>query len=175
MRTLVLGGARSGKSGIAESLVGDGDCVYVATARPFDQAFDADFQARIARHVERRPSHWRTEDKTDLCECLSQHASGTMLVDDLATWLTARIDAAQGWDDPRALLAGLEQELVQALDAATGDVIIVSAEVGMSIVPEHPSARAFRDCLGTLNQAVAEVCEEVLLVVAGQKLKLKPA
>ncbi|AZA08892.1 bifunctional adenosylcobinamide kinase/adenosylcobinamide-phosphate guanylyltransferase [Corynebacterium pseudopelargi] len=175
MRTLVLGGARSGKSGVAESLVGDGNCVYVATARPFGDSFDADFRARIARHVARRPSHWRTEDQRDLCQCLLQQRQGTLLVDDLATWLSARIDAADGWDDPRALLEGLEQELIQALEAATADVIIVSAEVGMSIVPEHPSARAFRDCLGTLNQAVAEVCEEVLLVVAGQRLKLKSA
>lgn len=173
MRTLILGGARSGKSGVAESLVGGADCVYVATARPFGNEFDPDFQARIATHQQRRPAHWRTEDQQDLCLCLSQHRSGVMLVDDLATWLTARIDAAGAWDEPMALLPSLEAELETALLSATADVIIVSAEVGMSVIPEHPSARAFRDALGTLNQLLATLSDRVLLVVAGQTLELK--
>ncbi|AZA11803.1 bifunctional adenosylcobinamide kinase/adenosylcobinamide-phosphate guanylyltransferase [Corynebacterium gerontici] len=173
MRTLILGGARSGKSGVAESLVGDADCVYVATARPFGKEFDADFKARIASHRQRRPSHWTTEDQRDLCECLAQHSTGILLVDDLATWLTARIDAANAWDSPMALLPSLERELCEALAAASADVIMVSAEVGMSVIPEHPSARAFRDALGSLNQMVAGQSDRVLLVIAGQTLELK--
>lgn len=78
MRTLVLGGARSGKSAFAEALVGAGSCRYIATARPYgDGDFDADFQRRISQHVQRRPSHWATEDRADLCEVFSPSICGS--------------------------------------------------------------------------------------------------
>lgn len=193
MHTLILGGARSGKSAFAEQLFPT-DCVYVATARPWRGEFDADFQQRIALHQQRRPSNWYTEDTYDLLEVLNRRngnpadpASGItqapvgygetapLLIDDLGTWLTARIDQAECWDNPHNFSASLATELVAALQHNRDrTIVLVSPEVGMGVIPEHPTARAFRDCLGSLNAAVAAVCDQVQLVIAGQPLQIKP-
>lgn len=178
MRTLVLGGARSGKSAVAEQLVaGRPDVTYVATARPFPG--DEDFAERIARHRERRPATWCTEDQRDLIEVLqtatAEPTSPAILADDLGTWITVAIDAAKAWDQPRGTIGPRCSELVAAVERfpATGDLVLVSPEVGMSVVPEHRAGRLFRDELGALNAAIADACDRVMLVVAGQQLRLK--
>ncbi|WP_231129864.1 bifunctional adenosylcobinamide kinase/adenosylcobinamide-phosphate guanylyltransferase [Corynebacterium xerosis] len=127
MRTLVLGGARSGKSAWAESLF-DGhrpsgspqDPVavdYVATARPWPGAdgFDADFAARIAGHRDRRPAHWRTVDDVDAVEALRRPRSPHVLLDDVGTWLTGIFDREGLWDSPRGSVAPWTDELVAAV------------------------------------------------------------
>ncbi|WP_240452562.1 bifunctional adenosylcobinamide kinase/adenosylcobinamide-phosphate guanylyltransferase [Corynebacterium xerosis] len=127
MRTLVLGGARSGKSAWAESLF-DGhrpsgspqDSVavdYVATARPWPGAddFDADFAARIAGHRERRPAHWRTVEDVDAVEALRRPLSPHVLLDDVGTWLTGVFDCEDLWDSPRGSVAPWTDELVAAV------------------------------------------------------------
>lgn len=165
--TLVLGGARSGKSRLAEQLVeGSGrDPVYVATAT----AGDGEMTDRIARHRERRGERWRTvEEPVDLCGVLQDSASAdnAVLVDCLTLWLTnlmlrdADIDSEIG-------------RLVNLLPTLSGPVVLVSNEVGLGIVPENAMARAFRDHAGRLHQAVAGEAEQVLFVAAGLPLTLK--
>ncbi len=176
MITLVLGGARSGKSVFAERLAAQrasrpDTVTYVATARPFISP-DPDFDERIRAHRARRPSPWHTEDEEDLVPYLA-HPSGLSLVDDLGTWLTHRFDVTS-WDEPPQQAI---DELIAALTAlpSTSDIILVSPEVGLSVVPEHRSARLFRDTCGLMNSRVAECAHEVFFVAAGLPLKLKPA
>ncbi len=173
MRILVLGGARSGKSAFAEELVGESACQYVATARPWPG--DEDFANRIAEHRNRRPAHWHTEDSRDAIEVLRTPPTATVLVDDLGTWLTHLIDSHAGWERPRGAVDTHIQELVTAIAnyPTDRDVIIVSPEVGMGVIPEHRAGRLFRDELGRLNAEVATVCDQVVLVIAGQQLVLK--
>ncbi|MFE6864469.1 nicotinate-nucleotide--dimethylbenzimidazole phosphoribosyltransferase [Nocardia sp. NPDC057668] len=178
LRTLVLGGARSGKSALAEQLAEaaagaagrDGAVRYIATAVP--DPGDRDFLERIAAHRARRPGHW-TVVEGDPIAALGTPAAAT-LIDDLGTWLTARVDARAAWGSPRGTLAPDFDALVAAVTAYEHPLVIVSPEVGLSVVPSSPSGRLFRDELGTLNQLLAAVCDEVYLVVAGQPLRLKP-
>lgn len=179
MKTLVLGGARSGKSQIAEDLVGVGDCLYIATARPYKGTrFDADFQSRIAAHAARRPADWEVDDTTPLIDALQRHTTTakagtpTVLVDDLGTWVTHLLDQV-GWDSPRGALDQEFTALTNAVANFPGDIVLVSPEVGMGVIPEHRAGRLFRDEIGTLNSMIAAVCDRVLLVVAGQALELK--
>ncbi len=170
-RTLVLGGTRSGKSGYAEGLFGTGDPVrYAATARrvPGDEEWDA----RIAAHRLRRPPDWITVEGPDLVAELAR--PGPLLVDDLATWLTGVFDDASAWTAPHApSVDDATRALVDAVRGAAGRVVLVSAEVGLGVVPESRSGRRFRDGLGSLNAELAAVCEEVVLVVAGLPLRLR--
>jgi len=157
--TLVLGGARSGKSELAEALVGDGDVVYVATG----EATDDDMSARIAAHKLRRPPSWETvECGADLAGALTAIASDRpVLVDSLGTWV-ARVEgfAADG------------ATLAEVLRARTGATVVVSEEVGLGVHPETDVGRRWRDALGDVNRAVADVADEVLLVVAGRSIRL---
>lgn len=155
--TLVLGGARSGKSELAESLVGD-SAVYVATAVVGD---DADLAARVALHVGRRPGGWSTLETLDLPAALATHAGSTMLIDSLGTWVAAAPDFAPDID-----------RVTAALRTHTGDVVLVSDEVGMGVHPETEVGRRFRDALGTVNRRVADVADRVVLVVAGRVIEL---
>lgn len=173
MRVLVTGGVRSGKSRHAESLLGAEDRVtYVAAGPRYD---DADWAARIAAHQDRRPATWRTEETQDVAGVLAR-ASGPVLVDCLGTWLTAVVDAAGLWDAPvgevEAHVLDWVAGLTGALAAATVPVVLVTNEVGLGVVPVERSGRLFRDLLGTINQRVAEACDEVHLVVAGRVLRL---
>ncbi|MCZ9329068.1 bifunctional adenosylcobinamide kinase/adenosylcobinamide-phosphate guanylyltransferase [Nocardia farcinica] len=173
-RTLVLGGARSGKSAFAERLAGESATVrYLATA-VLDPA-DTDFADRVAGHRARRPAHWTTVDSADPATVLTAEPGfpGATLVDDLGTWLTARIDALDAWDAPRGTVAPAADALVAAVRDYPGRLVIVSPEVGMGVVPATRSGRLFRDEIGALNQALAAVCEEAYLVVAGLPLRLK--
>ncbi|MBA8825587.1 adenosylcobinamide kinase/adenosylcobinamide-phosphate guanylyltransferase [Saccharopolyspora lacisalsi] len=179
-RTLVLGGARSGKSAHAEGLLSAEEPVtYVATSRPAPD--DAEWTERIAAHVARRPRGWRTVEAgepDDLRTTLSA-ATGTdpaLLVDDLATWLTGALDDAVAWErDPAALevVSERREALVGAVADCSARLVLVSAEVGLGIVPSTRSGRLFRDELGALNASLAESCDEVLLLVAGVPLRLR--
>ncbi|GAB3204593.1 hypothetical protein GCM10027262_06410 [Nocardia tengchongensis] len=170
MRTLVLGGARSGKSAYAEQLVASEAVRYVATAVA-DPA-DADFAERIAAHRARRPADW-TVVEGDPVAALAEPAPAT-LIDDLGTWLTGRIDARAAWESPRGIVGPDVDALVTAVAGYAQRLIIVSPEVGFGVIPATASGRLFRDELGTLNQRLADVCDEVFLVVAGQPVRVKP-
>ncbi|MFC7428153.1 nicotinate-nucleotide--dimethylbenzimidazole phosphoribosyltransferase [Nocardia tengchongensis] len=170
LRTLVLGGARSGKSAYAEQLVASEAVRYVATAVA-DPA-DADFAERIAAHRARRPADW-TVVEGDPVAALAEPAPAT-LIDDLGTWLTGRIDARAAWESPRGIVGPDVDALVTAVAGYAQRLIIVSPEVGFGVIPATASGRLFRDELGTLNQRLADVCDEVFLVVAGQPVRVKP-
>ncbi|MET7770306.1 bifunctional adenosylcobinamide kinase/adenosylcobinamide-phosphate guanylyltransferase [Nocardia sp. NPDC005366] len=171
-RTLVLGGARSGKSAYAETLAAAAGSVrYLATSVP-DPA-DLDFAARIAVHRERRPPEWLVVESVDPATVLADPADGATLIDDIGTWLTARIDARAAWDCPRGTIGPDVDELVAAVSAYPGRLVIVSPEVGMGVIPATRSGRLFRDEIGAVNQRLAAVCDEAFLVVAGLPLRLK--
>lgn len=174
-RTLVLGGARSGKSGYAEGLLpSTAPVTYVATARR--DRTDTEWEARIARHIDRRPRAWRTveTEPDDLAQLIAGH-DGLLLVDDLATWLTGVLDMTAAWEGgPDALAeAGRHVDgLVAAVTGCAARLVLVSAEVGLGVVPETRSGRLFRDELGDCNARLAQVCDEVLLLVAGIPVQL---
>jgi adenosylcobinamide kinase/adenosylcobinamide-phosphate guanylyltransferase len=165
---LVTGGARSGKSVLAERLaLGFGDAaVYIATA----EAGDAEMAARIAAHRARRGGGWRTvEAPRDLVGALADTDGGPpRLVDCLTLWLSNLMLAGTDW-------RGEAGALVAAIGRQASPLVIVTNEVGAGIVPENPLARAYRDAAGELNQAVAAAVDEVYLTVSGQPLRLKPA
>lgn len=163
MIVLVLGGTRSGKSRVAESIAESlGSAVtYVATAAVNPD--DEDHAARVAAHQARRPAHWSTvecEEPDDL-PCLLFEVEGVVLVDSLGTWVAHHVDLAVEAD-------GLLDALAQRTDPA----VIVSEEVGLSVHAPTELGRRFADELGMLNQQIAAVAERVLLVVAGRTLEL---
>ncbi|NNG04628.1 MAG: bifunctional adenosylcobinamide kinase/adenosylcobinamide-phosphate guanylyltransferase [Inquilinus sp.] len=165
--TLVLGGARSGKSGYAEALVESraGAFLYLATAT----AGDAEMAERIARHRERRGPRWATvEEPLALVETVRRLAGPgrTVLVDCLTLWLSNLMAAERDIDREIA-------DLAAALPTLAGPVVLVSNEVGQGIVPDNPLARAFRDNAGRLNQAVAAMVPGVVFMAAGLPLILK--
>ncbi|WP_435810273.1 bifunctional adenosylcobinamide kinase/adenosylcobinamide-phosphate guanylyltransferase, partial [Streptomyces seoulensis] len=176
-RTLVLGGARSGKSVEAERrLESFPDVVYAATGGT--RAGDREWADRVAAHRERRPGSWRTAETTDLVPLLAEDGP-PLLIDCLSLWLTDVMDAVGAWDDAqwadggeKALRARVD-ELTRAVRATPRTVVAVSNEVGSGIVPATPSGRRYRDELGRLNTAFAAECEQVVLVVAGQALVLR--
>jgi len=174
VKTLVLGGIRSGKSAVAETHLAAAPSVTYIACGP--RADDADWAARIAAHQARRPAAWVTVETTELSGILP-HLAGPALVDCLGTWLTARLDALGAWEAPREAwadaLAAEVDALAAAVTAARHDVVLVSNEVGFTLVSEHRSGRIFADWLGITNQAVAAVCDRVDLVVAGQVLTVK--
>jgi adenosylcobinamide kinase/adenosylcobinamide-phosphate guanylyltransferase len=171
---LVLGGARSGKSGYAESLLAAADAVdYVATS--VADPDDAEWAARIARHRHRRPAHWSTTETTDLCAVLGADRPAA-LIDSVTAWLAATMDRVGMWQGRPAAAAelGAAVDAVLASWAGSGrTVVAVSDEVGLGVVPESASGRAFRDALGLLNQGLAAAADEVYLVAAGLPLRLK--
>ncbi|MCX5378756.1 bifunctional adenosylcobinamide kinase/adenosylcobinamide-phosphate guanylyltransferase [Streptomyces sp. NBC_00091] len=176
-RTLVLGGARSGKSFEAERrLAAFPEVIYVATGGTREG--DAEWAQRVGLHRERRPATWRTLETCELVPLLEQ-AGPPLLIDCLALWLTDAMDRAGAWDDAvwaaggRKELRERMEDLVAAVRACRRPVVLVSNEVGAGVVPATASGRRFRDELGRLNSRVAGECEHVLLVVAGQALVLK--
>jgi adenosylcobinamide kinase / adenosylcobinamide-phosphate guanylyltransferase len=164
--TLVLGGAASGKSAWAEQLVLQTllQPVYMATA----QAWDAEMQAKIARHRDMRGSGWQTvEAPLDLCPALNAaNADQTVLLDCATLWLSNHLLAE---DDLEAQTA----DLLAALDRCAACVVVVSNEVGAGIVPENALARRFRQAQGELNQRLAAQAGLVVAVMAGLPLVLK--
>ncbi|WP_327114421.1 bifunctional adenosylcobinamide kinase/adenosylcobinamide-phosphate guanylyltransferase [Nocardia sp. NBC_01730] len=177
-RILILGGARSGKSVFAEELAANagGPVRYLATAVP-DPA-DRDFAERIAKHRSRRPGSWSTVESTDPATVLTEptvpsNLPDVTLIDDIGTWLTARIDAREAWDAPRGTISSDTDALVAAVAAYPFHLVIVTPEVGMGVIPATRSGRLFRDEIGSLNQRLAQVCDEAYFVVAGLPLRLK--
>jgi adenosylcobinamide kinase/adenosylcobinamide-phosphate guanylyltransferase len=166
---LVTGGVRSGKSRHAEGLLAAHPAVtYVAPGPVHD---DADWAERVAAHRSRRPATWTTLETGDLAGALS--TPGPVLVDCLGTWLTRLVDDAALWEAPSALVsAHVAEHLALAVAALGEEVVLVTNEVGLGVVPEHRSGRLFRDLLGGVNQAFGEACDEVHLVVAGRVLRL---
>jgi adenosylcobinamide kinase/adenosylcobinamide-phosphate guanylyltransferase len=164
--TLVLGGARSGKSHYAEWLIATSPkpWVYIATA----EAKDSEMAARIAAHQARRDAGWQTiEAPHELPEALAAApAEAAVLVDCLTLWLSNLMLGAFNID---AMTAKLEQ----ALAAREGPTVFVSNEVGLGIVPDNALARQFRDAQGTLNQRVAARAERVIMMVAGIAVAVK--
>ena len=147
---------------------------YLATARR--RPGDAEWDARIAAHRARRPAGWATVEEPDVPALLRAAEPGVpLLVDDLATWLTNVLDDAQAWDraDVPPIVGECVAELVTAVAECPGRVVLVSAEVGLGVVPSTRAGRVFRDELGAVNAALAAVCDEVWLLVAGLPLRLK--
>ena len=163
---LITGGARSGKSGIAETMALSlgRPAVYIATA----EAHDAEMAARIAEHQARRGAEWRTHaESRDLVGALeATDGHGPRLVDCLTLWLTNLMLAGEDW-------RAAARALVAALPGQRDPVVIVTNEVGSGIFPDNALAREFRDAAGLLNQWVAAVADEVHLAVAGLPLKVK--
>lgn len=176
-RTLLLGGARSGKSVEAERrLAGEPAVTYVATGGT--RAGDAEWATRVADHRARRPAGWRTVETVDVAGVL-RTVRGPVLVDCLALWLTAVLDECGGWDDTawagggEAAVAARVDDLLDAWRTTAARVIAVSNEVGSGVVPGTAAGRRFRDELGRLNARLAAESDEVTLVVAGLPLALR--
>ena len=164
MIALVLGGARSGKSSVAERLCGTGPVTYVATG--LLAADDPDFAARIAAHRARRPPEWATVETGagEVVRAVSAVDPGTtVLVDSLTTWVAGAPGFTVDVDG-----------LCDALTARGGPAVVVSDEVGLGVHPSTEAGRLFRDRLGEVNRRVADVADRVLLVVAGRILALEP-
>lgn len=173
MKTLVLGGARSGKSAYAERLAIESDLpvTYIATA----QVYDPEFAKRISHHQQRRPVHWAlVEEPFFLADTLTKHAKpeSCLLVDCLTLWIAQWIcedctpPQDKSWESERQMMLDLLQDL-------PGELVLVSNEVGMGIVPLGEINRNFQDEQGRLNQAVAKVCDKVVFMAAGLPLALK--
>jgi adenosylcobinamide kinase / adenosylcobinamide-phosphate guanylyltransferase len=174
VRTLVLGGIRSGKSqwaerAIAESTVAGQPVRYLATGAAPDG--DSEWSARIAAHRARRPSHWSTVETVDLPTQLRSGAASPTLVDDIGGWLTAVMDRSGAWATG-SVVADVD-ELIDAVGAFGSPLALVSPEVGLTVVPPTAAGRRFADELGGLNQRLAGLCDRVVLVVAGQPLTVK--
>ena len=184
MRELILGGARSGKSRLAESRVAAFEqvglqVVYIATA----EALDEEMAARVHHHQANRPAHWLTvEEPLHLGRALEEQAAPDrcLLVDCLTLWLSALLFKGEGgaqleagspltcerfWTERKALLG--------ILPKLPGEIVMVSNEIGSGVVPENRLARRFADEQGRLNQDVAALCERVTLSVAGLPLSLR--
>ncbi len=164
---LIIGGARSGKSAHASKLAEASSkrCVFIATA----EAFDDEMTERIARHKADRGASWKTvEAPLALHDAIEAHANATnvCLVDCLTLWLSNLMHADCDIEVETDLL-------VKGLQQAKGRVILVSNEVGMGLVPEHPLGRRFRDAQGRLNQTIASISDRVEFVAAGLPITLK--
>ncbi len=172
----ITGGARSGKSALAERLAREkgGGVVYIATA----EAGDSEMRARIEDHRRRRPAEWETvEAPSDLPRAMEEALlrDQTTLVDCLTVYLS-NLMLAQGFASSERVLAALEEEmerLVSICRSGNGQVIMVSNEVGMGVVPGNSLARTFRDAAGRANQRLAAVADEVYMCVSGIPLKVK--
>ena len=179
MKVLVTGGVRSGKSRHAEELVREaadgGAATYVAPGPTTDEDMDPDWAARVAAHRSRRPESWATAETRDLASAV-RAGDGPVLVDCLGTWLTAVLDEERAWDRTadqlEELVARRTDDVVAALAATARDVVLVTNEVGLGVVPAQRSGRVFRDLLGAVNQQLGAACDEVHLVIAGRVLVL---
>lgn len=184
MRELILGGARSGKSRLAEqrAVVCEAlgmEVVYIATA----EAHDAEMAERLAHHQNRRPAHWVTiEEPVKLAETLRAKAAPErcLIVDCMTLWLSALVFKGRAGSQMETgepidcvLFKQERQALLDTLPTLPGEIILVSNEIGAGVVPENRLARRFADEQGRLNQALAARCERVTLCVAGLPLSLR--
>ncbi|QAX84158.1 bifunctional adenosylcobinamide kinase/adenosylcobinamide-phosphate guanylyltransferase [Pseudomonas sp. DTU12.3] len=169
MLQLILGGARSGKSRLAEKLASDSNLAvtYIATSQPLD----GEMSDRVAHHRARRPAEWTLiEEPLELARVLRENASAErcLLVDCLTLWLTNLLML-----DDAERLAAERESLLECLAALPGEIIFVSNETGMGVVPLGELTRRYVDEAGWLHQALAERCQRVVLTVAGLPLTLK--
>lgn len=170
MRTLVLGGIRSGKSQWAErSLATEPTVRYIATGNGADD--DESWRHRVAEHRHRRPATWQTVETAEVADALRIDPHTATLVDDIGAWLTGVLDR-RGWD--RGPVDSDADDLVAAVAAFAGALTLVSPEVGLTVVPATAAGRRFTDEIGIVNQRLAELCDRVVLVVAGQPMWVKP-
>lgn len=164
---LITGGARSGKSTLAERLTLElgTPAIYIATA----QEFDDEMCVRIADHQSRRGPQWSTiAEPMELVDALTRSdGTGPRLVDCLTLWLTNMMLGGRDW-------AMEGERLVEGLKSQSSPVVIVTNEVGAGIVPDNKLARDFRDAAGLLNQRVATACDTLWLCVAGHPIQVKP-
>lgn len=176
-KTLLLGGIRSGKSAHAEALIRrdapTGRAIYLATGRR-DPA-DAEWQARINAHVARRPAGWRTIETADPIALIAEAtpADPPLLLEDVSGWLVGVLDQTDGWSGDLDACGSRCRAMVSAVEACRARLVLVSAEVGLGVVPATRSGRLFADELGALNAELAGVCDEVTLVVAGLPMRVK--
>lgn len=174
--TLILGGARSGKSALASRLAEQSGkrIVFIATATTLDD----EMAERVQRHQQERPAHWRTvEASRALSMAITNHASSEqlLLIDCLTLWLCNLLhdETGQAVTDSETEVAKARQQLLDALSSAPGEIILVANEVGLGIVPMGALSRRFVDEAGRLNQAIAAQADRVLFVVAGLPMALK--
>ncbi|WP_062380086.1 bifunctional adenosylcobinamide kinase/adenosylcobinamide-phosphate guanylyltransferase [Pseudomonas abietaniphila] len=169
MLQLILGGARSGKSRLAEKLASDSgfEVIYIATSQPLD----GEMSQRVALHRQRRPDHWGLiEEPVELARVLKESAGSDrcLLVDCLTLWLTNLLML----DDPQRL-AQEREALLDCLAELPGKIIFVSNETGLGVVPLGELTRRYVDEAGALHQALAERCQRVVFTVAGLPMTLK--
>ena len=167
MKQLILGGARSGKSALAEGLASatNLEVIYIATAT----ANDGEMQQRIDRHQQQRPAHWTTiESPYELAETLQQQAAShrCLLVDCLTLWLSNLLCDARNTESAREALLKTVAEL-------PGEIIFVSNEVGLGVIPMGSLSRRFVDESGRLHQSLAQQCDRVVFTAAGLPLIMK--
>jgi adenosylcobinamide kinase / adenosylcobinamide-phosphate guanylyltransferase len=187
MLTLVLGGARSGKSRYAQSLCDPSSLViYIATARAEDGAGDYEMRDRIARHRADRPVEWQTvEEPLDLSRAVRESPiEATLLIDCATLWISNlmwEFRDRPGAEQEKLILDSVGN-LIDAVrlraqksiaTGPAGEVVIVSNEVGGGLVPENPVARAFRDLQGFANRRLAQAADNVIFIIAGLPLRLK--
>ncbi|MGH9935068.1 MAG: bifunctional adenosylcobinamide kinase/adenosylcobinamide-phosphate guanylyltransferase [Blastocatellia bacterium] len=181
MLTLILGGARSGKSRYAQSLCDrSAQVVYIATARADEVDSDHEMRERIARHRADRPANWRTvEEPLDLPRAVREApVEATLLIDCATLWISNLM-----WEYRGQTMAAQENQILAQVDDLilasrrrsedAGEIIIVSNEVGGGLTPEHPVGRAFRDLQGFANQRLARAADKVVFIVVGLPLPLK--
>jgi adenosylcobinamide kinase/adenosylcobinamide-phosphate guanylyltransferase len=168
MIRFIIGGARSGKSSYAENLAkhNDSGVIYVATA----QAYDDEMHGRIEQHKQQRPGEWLTfEEPLEISKVIQDesHSKNCLLIDCLTLWLTNLLCADKN-------IADYKQQLINALNNAKGDIILVSNETGMGVVPMGELTRRYCDEAGWLHQEVAALADQVVLMVAGIPVVIKP-
>ncbi len=173
MIELVLGGARSGKSRYAEQVAIESGMpvIYIATA----EAGDAEMQVRLEKHRQDRPQHWQTvEEPIKIADIIQQYSSSNscLLVDCLTLWLTNILFDKQGAEQ-QSLFEQESQALFKALDVFSGQLVMVSNEVGLGIVPIDKITRRFVDEVGLLHQKIVSYSDKVVLVTAGLPQILK--
>lgn len=170
---LILGGARSGKSALAERLAQQRERVlFVATAEPLDD----DMERRIAAHRRQRPSHWKTlEEPVHLASAMESDMQDyhVCLLDCLTLWISNLLLRMEEEPDAETKILAALDKLIEVYEESSATWIVVSNEVGLGIVPAYPIGRMYRDTLGRANQSLAARADRVYLIVAGYALDIK--